>query len=358
MKKQYDTNKNMPLIVQGTDFFEHIIEDMKNGIMVIQNDGQIVFVNQRLQTLLEIENMEAGSIREIMLQQDNPENDSFFECIVDVIYSHGKQYQKKVKYVTPSGKKYYLLVTASYLERTVLQEEKGGVVISVLDETTEEILWQKKNSAVFGLVGCIVLISLGGLMFAIYDFTGRDDFPHTWISRFIELTSFSLLFILLKYTDFTVQDILLKPTNLKRELKEALLIVGGMISALVILKMVVIAGGEGVFFGGNPFFDWLYPGNYYIKYIFITFFQEFLARCILQQNLNRILDGKYGKWSALVIASVVFMALHTHQGLIFMLGAGILNFVLGMIYNRHQSIVATSIVHYSFGIMGKVLRWI
>lgn len=57
------------------------------------------------------------------------------------------------------------------------------------------------------------------------------------------------------------------------------------------------------------------------------------------------------------MASFMFMALHIHLKLMYMLGAGILKFVLGMLYNRHRSIIGLSFLHYLFGILGNMLYW-
>ena len=182
-------------------------------------------------------------------------------------------------------------------------------------------------------------------------------FPKEVVSRLSEILAFVFFFVLLRCTDFSVQDIGIKSVNFRRELKETFLIGLLLFGTLTGLKCLLLQLGVGPFHHSAPFFDWSRPGTFYIEYIFIAVLQEFLANCVLQENLNRVLTVKNGKLWALVIASFMFMALHLHLRLIYMLGAGVLKFVLGILYNRHRSILGLSFLHYEFGIIAKILQW-
>ena len=61
-----------------------------------------------------------------------------------------------------------------------------------------------------------------------------------------------------------------------------------------------------------------------ILYVFTAGIQEFLARSVIQGNLNRIIITKHTSFVAIVLSSLIFAALHIHFGFLFMVGAAIL----------------------------------
>lgn len=95
-----------------------------------------------------------------------------------------------------------------------------------------------------------------------------------------------------------------------------------------------------------------------IIYPFTVILQEFLARGVLQENLNRIFIGKYVGATSIVISALVFGVLHIAYGQPFMLSASILLGALGILYYKQGNIWGLCIVHYVLGEAATFLRYI
>jgi membrane protease YdiL (CAAX protease family) len=92
-----------------------------------------------------------------------------------------------------------------------------------------------------------------------------------------------------------------------------------------------------------------------ILYVFTAGIQEFLARSVIQGNLNRIIITKHTSFVAIVLSSLIFAALHIHFGFLFMVGAAILAGLEGILYVKQQNIFGVWIVHWAFGVTGTLL---
>jgi membrane protease YdiL (CAAX protease family) len=55
---------------------------------------------------------------------------------------------------------------------------------------------------------------------------------------------------------------------------------------------------------------------------------------------------------------MLFMALHIQHGFVFMVGAGILGGIEGILYEKQQNIFGVWIVHWVFGVFGSLLSLI
>lgn len=329
--------------------WKQILENLQNGVMVLGGKGRIRYANPTMRNFLELEDIPLVSVAELMAHNTRQENDMFFECILDAVYNKTQHNETKLTYTTQTGKQYYFHMTASFLSG-----EENCVVITLADETLPEV--KKKYDTTLVLVSAIMMLCVCNLATGIYQYM-HMSFPKEIVSRLAELLALALFFVALRCTNFSLRDIGIKPVNLCRELRETAIIGVLFFSALVVLKWLLLQLGIGPFLLDAPFFDWNRPGSFYIQYIFISIFQEFLIHCVLQENLNRVLTVKNGKTWALVISSFIFMSLHLHLQLIYMLGSGILKLTFGILYNRHRSIIGLSFLHYEFGIIAKILQW-
>lgn len=230
------------------------------------------------------------------------------------------------------------------------------MVITLADETPQELAAQKKHDATLTLISAIMILCLCNLATGILQYFD-NPFPKEVVSRLSEILALILFFVMLRFSSFSIHNMGIKPLKPLRELRETAIIGILLFAVPALLKLIMLHIGIGPFDPNAPFFDWARPGDFYIQYIFIAVFQEFLANCVLQESLNRVLTGKYGKLLALIISSFMFMALHLHLKLIYMLGAGLLKFALGILYNRNRSIIGLTFLHYEFGIIAKILQW-
>lgn len=334
---------------------DYILRDMANGAIVVGSKGKVLQINDAAKRILEIGDDQMQSFL-VGMDEASEENTAFYDCIVDAIYDKNITNHKKVPFVSPSGQKYSLHVTSSFFE--LQDEEEKGIVITFADETKEDMLILKRNDSMTVLVGAVFVVCLWVFTIALYRFL-QDPFPTQYLSRLCEFLSCCMLGIFLKFTSFTVADMGLKSKHLKKDLKEAAIVAVCLLLFMIILKVVFIQLGSGYFAGETAFWKYDDRPAYLVEYIFIALFQEFLARCCMQENLHRILDSyKYGDAVAIAVSSLIFGVFHLHYGLFYMIGAAVLMGSLGIIYKHQRSIWGTYIVHYIFGIAGQCLHWI
>lgn len=340
-------------------YLDQILNDMQNGVLAVDSHGTVLYTNPQMNSFLEEKNVKGRTLFSLMENNENPENDEFWNCIVDVIFKHAIHRQTKVRYTAPSGRDYRFHVTSSYLSLgNEADDRSNGVVLTVADETIHEVLEKKKHDSMIVLIGILVLVCSTVFVSSLYNFLD-GAFPRGWIARFTEISGFALMLLFLKYTSLTVHDFGLVSKKRKSEIIESLIIVTVMIFVMAVAKMIMIRLGSHLFPSNRPFFDFTAPPNYYyVTYIFIVFMQEFLTRCGLQKSLNKILENKHKNLVSVLVTSVMFMAVHLQHGLVYMIGAGLLNAVLAIVYNRHNGILGTCIIHYAFGVGGLILQWI
>lgn len=340
-------------------YLDQILNDMQNGVLAVDGRGTVLYINPKMNSFLELESAKGETLFSLMERYAEPKNDDFWNCIVDVIFNHSTCKQTKAKYVSPSGREYSFLVTSSYLSSDSGDGSgERGVVLTVSDETERDMLERKKHDSVAVLIGILALVCATVLVSSLYTFT-NGAFPHTWIARFTEISGFILMVVFLKYTSLTVRDFGIVSKAPWREVGQSLVVAAVMIAVMAGAKLVMVNMQSPLFPSGQPFFDFSAPPRfYYITYIFVVFMQELLTRCGLQKSLNKILESKHKDLISVLLTTVMFMAVHLQHGLIYMLGAGILNAILATVYNKHNGILGTCIVHYAFGIGGLVLQWI
>lgn len=333
-------------------YIQQIMFDMKNGVLAMDKQGNILYSNPQMNSLFEKESLENQTIHSLMYENENPKNDAFWDAFLDVVHGHTIHYQKRMSYTAPSGREYCFHIISSYLRGDI-----GGVVITVADETEHELMIQKKHDTTILLIGTLLLVCLTVVVAELHVFLD-GIFPHDWIARSTEIAAALFLVILLKYTSLSLKDFGIIPKNVRKELIESFFVLAVMVIGMSAAKAIMIENGSTLFPKG-PFFDFTAPPDfYYIKYIGIVFLQEVQTKCGLQKSITRILDIKHADVLAIAVTSSLFMCLHIQHGLVYMVGAGILSAVLAILYSRHNSLLGCSIVHYSFGILGLVLGWI
>lgn len=334
-------------------YIQQIMSDMKNGVLALDKKGNVIYSNPQMNSFFEKDDLMDQTIHSLIQENANPVNDAFWDTIMDVIYGHIIHYQKKVSYVSPSGRKYSFHIISSYLSGEV-----DGIVITVSDETEYDLLILKKHDTTIVLIGVLLLVCMTVLITELHVFLD-GIFPHDWIARSTEIAAALFLLVTLKYTSLTLKDFDILPKNPKKELFESFIVLFVMVAGMSVGKLIMTRAGSDLFLKGKPFFDFTAPPKfYYIKYIGIVLLQELQTKCGLQKSITKILDYKHANILAISVTSILFMALHVQHGLVYMVGAGILSAVLAILYGRHNSLLGCSIVHYAFGIFGLVLGWI
>ena len=67
--------------------FENIVENISDGILTIGLDGRILLANASATSILGIEKDRLVGQKLAKLLMENDENDDFFQCLMDAVYS-------------------------------------------------------------------------------------------------------------------------------------------------------------------------------------------------------------------------------------------------------------------------------
>lgn len=131
----------------------NIIDAMSDGLMVINQDGEIVFTNSALSSILEMEpdQMLGRGWGELFFE--DPANDDFNQVIVEVITERIYHYNKQVSYRNPAGTRKELIVTTTLLAAEGSKDDVGGVLVmfkdvselSQIHQRSQELLRQTRR---------------------------------------------------------------------------------------------------------------------------------------------------------------------------------------------------------------------
>ena len=333
-------------------FSERVLQDMSSAVLVLDSKGRIVYVNSPAACMLEVDEGYRDEKIRFSLFSDNTYNDSFNEAILDALYDKDATTVKKVPYMAPSGRKYIVRMSSSYLRDP--ETDEALLVITLSDETVAEEMTRKFNDSahtfttfLFGFCGWI-------LIYAFWDYLGRP-IGTDYMTHGVEVLGIFMLFFILRYTSLTWRDLGITAREPAKTTQTALIIA---ICAFIFLcgtKAVARLIDPNCFEPDAPFFDPSRFGLRQIQYVFTAGIQEFLARSVMQGNLRRITTGKHTGALAIILSSLIFSALHIHFGFLFMAGAAILAGLEGILYEKQQNILGVWIVHWVFGVSGTLL---
>ena len=111
----------------------NIIASMSDGIMVINQEGEIVYTNPALSDILEMapEHILGKGWGELFFE--DPANDDFNQVIVEVITERIYHYNKQVSFRQADGERKELIVTTTLLTSEGRRGEVGGVLVMFKD---------------------------------------------------------------------------------------------------------------------------------------------------------------------------------------------------------------------------------
>ena len=192
------------------------------------------------------------------------------------------------------------------------------------------------------------------LIYALWEYLGRP-IAADFMTHGIELLSLIMLFFILHRTSLTWKDLGILPENPAKTIKTALIVAACAVCFLFGVKGVARLINPNSFEPDAPFFDISRFGLRQILYVLTAGIQEFLARCVMQGNLKRILVSKHRGAMAIILSSLVFAALHIHFGFFFMIGAAVLAGLEGILYDKQNNILGVWILHWTFGVCSTLL---
>ncbi len=211
---------------------------------------------------------------------------------------------------------------------------------SYLDAVRRELdaIRVEKQSGYF-LVFLIVLFSISSIFsYVILEHIVRFDYLVSWEYMLMLCAPGAILIWVMKVP---LRECGITTVGLRKSVSEGL-----MASAAVF----VLA------FGGAYVFNRLQLGRQltfhrdHVHYIYIlsAFLQEFMARGVFQNSVQRFLGDKRG-YISVVMVSVMFSLFHIQFGLpaVALVFAG--SFVFGAFYLRHQNLAGVTLLHASLG---------
>ncbi|MBR4607741.1 MAG: PAS domain S-box protein [Lachnospiraceae bacterium] len=111
--------------------FENIVENISDGILTIGLDGRILLANASATSILGIEKDRLVGQKLAKLLMENDENDDFFQCLMDAVYS--KQTIVQMVPFFSEGEEKRLRVVSSFLTNG---KKRVGLIVTFSDLTT------------------------------------------------------------------------------------------------------------------------------------------------------------------------------------------------------------------------------
>ena len=346
------------MTVEKNGIIPRILRDMNDGVLVVDMHGKIIFLNDRGCNMLGVdENVSGKNYGRVFLEdRDNGSNDGVHQFVLDAVYDKEHTHTGEAVYQAENQELKSFRLTSSFLYGED-GEKKIGIVVVFSDVTEVAKLNRQRReaSAVFSVLMICVCAYLFLCRLLCYL---NVEPPGQVMSLVIEGISIIMFFIILKTTSFSIRDIGLKITNAKETFVPDIAITLAAGILLVVGKVIILRIAPGFFPEGAPFWDWSVGTFADVIYPFTVVLQEFLARGVMQENLNRIFTGKYAGLLSIVVSALVFGVLHIAYGFPYMLAASLLLGILGIFYHKQGNIWGLCIIHYVLGEIATFLRYL
>ena len=202
----------------------------------------------------------------------------------------------------------------------------------------------------------ILMTGVGGwiMFYALWDYLGRP-FPNAYMVQVVNFLGVFLFVLALRHTSFTLKDLGLLTDQPKKVFIQTFILCTISLGILISIKIAAQLYNPTLFQLESGFIDISRLDSYQIIYAFTAFIQEFIARSVLQSNLKRIAATKHKAAYSIICASVIFAVLHIMYGFWFMVGAAVLGAVLGVIYEKQNTIFGVWFLHWFLGVSANVL---
>lgn len=340
------------------EIIPRILRDMNDGVLVLDMQGTILYLNEQGRKLLgQCQNLEGMKYAAVLLSQDDQgKNDAFHQFVLDAVYDKDHTHSGEATYQAPDQDQRQFRLTSSFLRSEDGTKQIGVVVLfSDITEIAKLHRQRRESSTAFSVLMICVCAYL--FLWSLLRYLNAE--PPGWImSMMIEAISVVMFVVILKTTSFSIRDIGLRITNVKATfLPDILITVVGSV-VLIVGKVILLRVAPGFFPEGAPFWDWSVGTFADVIYPLTVILQEFLARGVMQENLKRIFEGKYAGVLSIVVSALVFGVLHIAYGLPYMLGASLLLGVLGVLYHKQGNIWGLCIIHYVLGEVATFLRYL
>lgn len=222
---------------------------------------------------------------------------------------------------------------------------------------TDEALKRAKNS---GTVLSVIMCTLSFWVICVsaWRYFG-EPIPVFWFSKLVIVIVLVPGIILAKMQGFTLEDMGLGIKGHSRAIRNGVIITLALLAFLPLLKLALIRLGFSLFEGETEFINWKkYPFSEYVFYVFSVIIQNIAARSLMQTLISRSLVSKHADSWAIVIASLMFAAMHTHLDFMYIIGSGCMFALFGLVYKHDKTIWGLCIPHYVLGMVGGLMNFI
>lgn len=332
-----------------------IFENMSDGILMINEQGEISYLNSACAHILQVqpEEITGSSFQETFLQ--NRKNRAFNRLFLASLEKGQVVEKTVVKYQTDESTKHFSIdISLIQQENTMLRRKEPfqGMLILIEDVTDSYRLKQHEHDCAYIFAGLIFCISLFLFTWSLLRFTLHIHLSTDYYSRMIEGITFALFLEIVFLTSFSLGEIGLIPNfpQWKQNTMEIFTTGAIVCAATVLAKIILSICGiriKGYFIGGS-----LHGAA---TYIYTAFIQEFLARGVIQTSVKALMQVKYQKQFGIILTSLLFSLMHLPFGFYFMLGAFLLSLVLGFIYERQKDIWGCTLLHWGCGYLAMCL---
>ena len=323
---------------------DRVARDLSDGLMLIDNQGTIQFINPSASRLLGNDALREGiTYAEYMASDGNSANDAFHQYVLDCVYDKDARHAGAVTYTHPDGSVRYFKIAASYAG-SMDGPRKSGVILRVTDITDLHLAKVKHDDTIKVLIGTITLMALWDYLVAIWEQMGRP-ISSTALTVIIEVIGVIATVFALRYTSITVTDFGLGTKNLKKNILVDSALTAAVLALMIVVKLFLRQFFPNIISPDRPFFRWDALQAVDLLYIPTVVLQEFLVRGVTQGSLERILPENYPPAVAIIVSSLVFGSIHIHKGLVFMVGAACLLCFFGFLYRKQGNIWGLCIPH-------------
>ena len=334
---------------------EMIFENMSDGIMTVNHNGQITYMNSACEKIFStpFEQMKNQSFEELFLANKN--NRAFNRLFFNTLNKNAVTEKTTVKYQHDNTVQYFTIdISLIQPEDAILGRYDAfpGMVILFDDITEQRFLTQHKHDCAYIFAGLIFCISLYLSLWSLLQFTLHLPLKTSFYTLLIEGMAFLLFLEVFFCTSLSLRDIGLIPK--RQTFKKCLIETGILLLAgcflLILSQLILTLFGVQIksrFIGGS-----LRGARIYL---FTAVFQEFLARGVIQTSIKSLMRVKYQKAFGILLTSLLFSLMHLPFGFIFMLSAFALSISLGYLFERHGNMWGCAILHWGCGYLAMCL---
>lgn len=375
---------------------KHILNDMADGVMTIETDGKISYINPAAEKILQVsrEIAEGSKIGRLLLEDER--NDGFLQSILDAIYERNKKENSLVEYYPTISKETETIsdnsrencnkenthsrrnkaslhshiygnenkakkleVKITYLED--YGEGDRSIVIVFNDVTEREKLIEQRHDSSVCFFAVIFMICMYLFFYRFTTFVPAFALRSTSLTKVAEAMALIMAIVMFNMTSFTFKELGLKTENMNKKILTAIGVSVVACVGLVLLKLWLIGNVPYFMASTKSFFNWhrFTPEGItfaHLAYPLTAILQEFLARTVMQESLLRLFDGKYKNAISILLSSLIFGVLHISYGFTFMIGAALFMAVFGIYYSKSRCLWSVAIIHFILGEVAVSLR--